>query len=271
MEVIEKPIEDLFVWAFANYHPMIVVTLGTFILHEVAYFGMFLPYWFIDTYVPSLHKYKIQKDKPNTFEIQWNCFWRVLVLHVTCDIPLMMMSHTAMTSVGMSVEPPFPKLSNVLPQIIVFFMVEDFYFYWVHRLLHWGPFYRYIHKVHHEHAAPFGMAGEYAHPIEEIFLGIGTGLGPFLLKAHLFTLWVWLLFRVWQVVDCHSGYNFPWSSNHWLPFWGGADFHDYHHMSFVGNYASTFTYCDKWFGTDTKYHIWKAKQLTDQVEEKKLQ
>jgi sterol desaturase/sphingolipid hydroxylase (fatty acid hydroxylase superfamily) len=93
--------------------------------------------------------------------------------------------------------------------------------------------------------------------------GIGTALGPFLVGAHLFTLWVWMLFRLWQTVDCHSGYDFPWSANRWIPFFGGAEFHDYHHMAFVGNYASTFTVWDKVFGTDQKYHIHKAKQVKD--------
>jgi len=42
------------------------------------------------------------------------------------------------------------------------------------RLLHHHSIYKYVHKVHHDHAAPFGMAAEYAHPIETAFLGLGT-------------------------------------------------------------------------------------------------
>lgn len=30
------------------------------------------------------------------------------------------------------------------------FVVEDFYFYWIHRLLHYGWFYKNIHKIHHD-------------------------------------------------------------------------------------------------------------------------
>jgi sterol desaturase/sphingolipid hydroxylase (fatty acid hydroxylase superfamily) len=103
-------------------------------------------------------------------------------------------------------------------------IVEDFYFYFVHRLLHHRLLYKYIHKRHHDHTAPFGMAGEYAHPLETILLGVGTTAGPLLFTRHLATLWVWLLVRVVQVVECHSGYDFPWSPNRWLPFWGGMCF-----------------------------------------------
>jgi len=184
---------------------------------------------------------------------------KVLACHTFTEIPLLMGSQPVLSWIGMSHEPPFPTWWTMVSQICLFYIIEDFYFYWVHRLLHWGPFYKYIHKVHHEHTSPFGIAGEYAHPAETIILGLGSGLGPFLVRAHLLTVWVWLFARVWQVVDCHSGYDFPWSVNRFIPFWGGAEFHDYHHMAFVGNYASTFTYCDRLFGTDQKYYAWKNK------------
>jgi methylsterol monooxygenase len=44
--------------------------------------------------------------------------------------------------------------------------------------MHWPPFYKKVHKVHHEYAAPFGIAAEYAHPIETMILGLGTIGGP---------------------------------------------------------------------------------------------
>lgn len=35
---------------------------------------------------------------------------------------------------------------------ILSFIIEDFYFYWVHRLLHHPALYKHIHKVHHDYA-----------------------------------------------------------------------------------------------------------------------
>ncbi|KAL6981807.1 hypothetical protein U1Q18_023427 [Sarracenia purpurea var. burkii] len=48
-------------------------------------------------------------------------------------------------------------------------------------------------------------------------------------------------------------YEFPWSPSKYVPFYGGAEYHDYHH--FVGgksqsNFASVFTYCDYLYGTN---------------------
>ena len=42
---------------------------------------------------------------------------------------------------------------------------------WLHGLCHYSPFlYKHIHKVHHEYKSTFSLAGEYAHPLEMIFV-----------------------------------------------------------------------------------------------------
>ena len=73
--------------------------------------------------------------------------------------------------------------------------------------------YRYIHKQHHKFAAPFGLAAEYAHPIETVILGLGFFIGPLFWclfqELHVFTMVIWLAVRLIQVVDAHSGYDFP--------------------------------------------------------------
>jgi methylsterol monooxygenase len=130
--------------------------------------------------------------------------------------------------------------------------------------LHWGPFYKHIHKLHHTYSAPFGIAAEYAHPLETIFLGLGFFVGPlawciFSDEMHVFTMAVWLAARLIQTVDAHSGYDFPWSLRHIIPFWAGSEFHDYHHRAFVGNYASSFRWWDDLFGTSKAFYQWKEK------------
>jgi methylsterol monooxygenase len=171
-------------------------------------------------------------------------------------IPLMMMTMDYSL-------PPVPRLS-VTQATLFFLFMEDFYQYFAHRLLHWGIFYKKIHKLHHEHSAPFGLAAQYAHPLETLILGFGFFLGPLIwvsfYELHVVTMVVWLTVRLLQVVDAHSGYDFPWSLHNFLPFWAGADFHDYHHMAFKGNYSSSFRWWDWICGTDSAYHQWKAKR-----------
>ncbi|KAG6508012.1 hypothetical protein ZIOFF_033367 [Zingiber officinale] len=56
-------------------------------------------------------------------------------------------------------------------------------------------------------------------------------------------------------------YDFPWSPTKFVPFYGGAIYHDYHHS--VGyhsqsNFGSFFTYCDYVYGTNKGYRYRKA-------------
>lgn len=97
-------------------------------------------------------------------------------------------------------------------------------------------------------------------------------LGPLLFAKHLHvvTLWWYLVARLLQVVDAHSGYDFPWSLRHFLPFWAGAEFHDHHHMNFVGNYATSFRWCDWMFGTDKYYRRYKAAKAERASKQKEL-
>lgn len=185
--------------------------------------------------------------------MQWRCMKRLLFSHFVIQAPMIALTKLFLDLMGMSIAAPLPSWSTIGAVIFGCIVVEDFYFYWIHRALHWGWLYQKIHKVHHEHTAPFGIAAEYAHPVETAILGLGTILGPLLFCNHLLTLWAWLIVRLFQTIEVHSGYNFPWSLNRYVPLWGGAVFHDYHHEVFLGNYASTFTLWDWVFGTDVKY------------------
>ncbi|KAI8917768.1 hypothetical protein DFJ77DRAFT_457758 [Powellomyces hirtus] len=119
--------------------------------------------------------------------------------------------------------------------------------------------------VHHEFSAPFGIAAEYAHPIETVVLGQGFFLGPVMLlmmgvDVHVVTMAIWLAVRLIETVDVHAGYDFPWALHHWVPFLGGPAFHDHHHETFKGNYSSSFVIWDWLFGMDASYNAQRAKR-----------
>jgi sterol desaturase/sphingolipid hydroxylase (fatty acid hydroxylase superfamily) len=71
------------------------------------------------------------------------------------------------------------------------------------------------------YATPFGLTSEYAHPAEILFLGFATFFGPAITGPHLFTLWIWMILRVLETVEAHSGYDFPWSISKFFPLYGG--------------------------------------------------
>ncbi|CAD6565380.1 MAG: C-4 sterol methyl oxidase [Alectoria sarmentosa] len=174
------------------------------------------------------------------------------IIYFGRSIPLF---HPMAQYVGLATGVPFPSLFTMLYQIAVFFVLEDTWHYWSHRALHWGPLYKNIHKIHHQYSAPFGLAAEYASPIEVMILGLGTVGAPLLWCAvtsdlHILTMYIWIVCRLFQAIDAHSGYEFPWSLHHFLPFWAGAEHHDVHHEKFIGNYSSSFRWWD--FVLDTE-------------------
>lgn len=187
---------------------------------------------------------------------QWECASLVLLSHFTVELPQIWLFHPIATYFGMDFGVPFPSLGKMAFHIAIFFVMEDAWHYWFHRALHYGPLYKMIHKLHHTYSAPFGLAAEYASPIEVMLLALGTVGSPILWVSftgdlHLFTMYLWIVARLFQAIDAHSGYDFPWSLRHFLPFWAGADHHDTHHERFIGNYASSFRWWDYMLDTES--------------------
>jgi methylsterol monooxygenase len=144
----------------------------------------------------------------------------------------------------------FPSWWTILWQQAAALVLEDFFEYWGHRLLHVPWLYQRIHKVHHHFQTPFAFTGAYAHPLEIVWLAMATFFPAFILRPHLFTFYVWINLRQFDTTITHCGYDLP-NPFHWLPFdlYGGTRFHDFHHTAFNYNFASRFTVIDKLCGT----------------------
>ena len=63
----------------------------------------------------------------------------------------------------------------VLLQLIVVLLIDDFYFYCFHRLLHKSDFlFKKIHKIHHRARNPFPSDYLYEHPLEWLDWTVGS-------------------------------------------------------------------------------------------------
>ncbi|XP_074267481.1 methylsterol monooxygenase 2-2-like isoform X2 [Silene latifolia] len=170
--------------------------------------------------------------KTNTPAAQLKCIMRLLLYHFCINLPVILVSYPVFKLMGMRSSLPLP------------------------------PWY----------ATPFGLTSEYAHPAEILFLGFATIVGPAITGPHVLTLWLWISLRVLETVEAHCGYHFPWSPSHFIPLYGGSDFHDYHHRLLYtksGNYSSTFVHMDWMFGTDNGYRKLKAMKTTEAEAESK--
>ncbi|KAJ1389907.1 Fatty acid hydroxylase [Sesbania bispinosa] len=152
----------------------------------------------------------------------------------------------------------------MLTQIIFYFILEDFIFYWGHRICTQnGCTNMYtvftMSMLHRLDLLPNML----------ILLRYSSlDLLPLLVCCHWATLGNSLVMdgsEILETVEAHCGYHFPWSPSNFFPFYGGADFHDYHHRLLYtksGNYSSTFTYMDWIFGTDIGYRKLKALKIS---------
>ena len=115
-----------------------------------------------------------------------------------------------------------PSYSEMIFQVILFMIADDFFFYWGHRLLHHPKLYPHIHKLHHEHYNTLVFSAEYDHPIEFLVGCLSQNLLPrmFGLKCHFMTCIMWLFVRTFEVLEDHCGYEFSWSPFRLVPFSG---------------------------------------------------
>ncbi|PIA57185.1 hypothetical protein AQUCO_00600133v1 [Aquilegia coerulea] len=216
------------------------------------------------------NKYKIQRKVKVSYEEIIRCYKETVRIFVLAVGSLSLLSYPVIEWVGIRTDLSLDTFWEVVSQLFVYFLVEDYVHYWVHRLLHckWG--YENIHRVHHEFTAPIGLAAPYAHWVEVLLLGLPSFAGPAMVPCHMLTFWLWMVLRQAEAIETHSGYNFPWSPTKYIPFYGGAEYHDYHH--FIGgqsqsNFASVFTYCDYIYGTDKGYRYQKTKLHKEEEEE----
>ncbi|CAA2978702.1 methylsterol monooxygenase 1-1-like [Olea europaea var. sylvestris] len=220
-----------------------------------------LPFVFLELVrSKKVDQFKIQPRIKNSLSGMFDCYRKVLLTFVVAVGPLQIFSYPFIEMIGIRTSLPLPSGWEMFWQILVYFLVEDYANYWLHRLLHNEWVYTKIHRVHHEYNAPIGFAAPYAHWAEIIILGFPSLSGPVIVPGHMITFWLWFILRQMEAIEIHSGYEFPWSPSKFIPFYGGAIYHDYHH--YVGgncqsNFASVFTYCDYIYGTDKGYQYHK--------------
>jgi len=123
-------------------------------------------------------------------------------------------------------------------------MWREFHFYFVHRLIHYKPLYRWGHHVHHRNTSPGPWSGLSMHPVEHFFY-FSTILPHFFLKSHPLHYFFNLQHAALTPGPSHSG--FCDIKVYGLP--QGDYFHHLHHRYFECNYGTPLLPLDKIFGT----------------------
>lgn len=139
-------------------------------------------------------------------------------------------------------------------QIFLMLVMDDTFFYFFHRYMHENNYlFKTIHKIHHKASPPFALDFMYVHPLEWMLgtIGVVIGLGcTFFIfgEINAYSFWIFAFHRNFHEVDIHSGIRSYIAQ--YIPFFGTAEHHDYHHSRLNGNYASSLTFWDKVFKTE---------------------
>lgn len=142
---------------------------------------------------------------------------------------------------------------RLVKETIIIAIMADFFFYALHRTLHFPQFYQKYHKMHHEFKYTIAMTHHWATFSEALLFFFPQVLPPLIYwgvtgtKAHITSLWVGMLFTQLNGTLGHAGYRLPFFPS-WLPSFQ-ASYHDYHHVDYKANYAANFPITDMIFGT----------------------
>jgi sterol desaturase/sphingolipid hydroxylase (fatty acid hydroxylase superfamily) len=195
----------------------------------------------------TLLKYKVQqgKNQPVATKKLLNAIMVVMFNMIFIGIPSLFFGYYVWQWRGCGFGRELPTFNRVLLDFVIIALAEEIGFYYSHRLFHWPPLYKRVHKKHHEWTAPIGIVALYAHPLEHFLSNmIPVGLGPFLAGSHIATMWLWYSVATVVTIISHCGYHFPL-----LP---SSEFHDFHHLKFNYNYG-VFGFLDRLHGTDSLF------------------
>ncbi|XP_077999230.1 fatty acid hydroxylase domain-containing protein 2-like [Glandiceps talaboti] len=250
---ITQPRYIEFVWSkiyrLFGENDLLMFSVGTWLVAMTTYWVTNLGLLYIDlTGRPTfLSQYKVQGDKntpldpsllPKVLKIS---FTNIMLITPIASYGWYLACQWRGSNCGYNI----PSNSRILLDIIVAVLCDEILFYYSHRLLHHPYLYKRIHKKHHEWTAPIGLVCIYAHPVEFIASNsIPLFVGPFIMKSHLLSAWLWIGIALFATSIHHSGYH--------LPFTLSPEYHDFHHAKFHYNFGFL-GFLDWFHGTDTLF------------------
>jgi sterol desaturase/sphingolipid hydroxylase (fatty acid hydroxylase superfamily) len=127
-------------------------------------------------------------------------------------------------------------------------LLRDLHFYAIHRIIHWGPLYRWVHYLHHNNVSPIPLSGISMHPVEHLLYWSGV-IFHWIVPSHPIHAIFHIQHAAFTPAQSHSGFER-------VVMHEGVEvkthdfFHYLHHKYFECNYGADGVFpLDKWFGT----------------------
>ncbi|MEL7466459.1 MAG: sterol desaturase family protein [Pseudomonadota bacterium] len=132
---------------------------------------------------------------------------------------------------------------------VIALVIFDAWFYFGHRLLHWGPMYRF-HAEHHKSVAPTVWSNDSSGVVDTFIEHSFYFVVWFVFPVPALSIFALRLFDQISGMIGHSGFEFfagPTSRRPWPMIC--TTFHDLHHSRFTYNYGNIFSIWDRMLGT----------------------
>lgn len=146
-----------------------------------------------------------------------------------------------------------------IPVSLFFSLVlHDTYFYWMHRLLHTRPLYRYTHLLHHKSVNPSPWASYSFHLLEAFTEGAVLLVIVMLIPVHSLTIALFVITGFVINVYGHLGYEIAprWLRHSFLfEILNTSVHHNLHHSRFKGNFGLYFRVWDRLMNTENPDYV----------------
>lgn len=222
--------------------------VATLLLSLVAFMVFALPWTFLAYIEPTwLAKYRIQNKSIDVKGTFWPSIYHSLkntfVVFLFLILLWPLLKHTNVHT------GPLPAWYVIVLQLIFFVLLDDFLYYFMHRYFHENKWLlKNVHGIHHTIKNTCAINGNYMHWFEFACTAGIMLIGPVLIGAHLYVLWIWVIIRQFEAADGHMGYDIPWNPARLFLIYQGPVYHDFHHAKFKGNYSGFLSYLDHFFG-----------------------
>jgi len=221
---------DKFLQSVGTDHFYLFVPI-TYLVTVPHYFVVGSIYSYLDVKLLQ-REYKIQPgtNEPLDMKKFWKMVRAVFFNQAILTIPFIYVMFKLHEWRGITDVRVLPSFHSAVFQLVVFLLVEEVLFYYLHWGLHHRRVYKYIHKQHHEWTATVAFVSLYAHPLEHLFSNLlPVAMGPLLCGSHISMAWLWSILAALNTLNSHSGYH--------LPFFPSPEYHDFHHLKFTQCYG----------------------------------
>lgn len=137
-------------------------------------------------------------------------------------------------------------------QIPVILLIQDWYFYWMHRAVHTEPFYDRVHKAHHLSTNPSAFSAFAFHPLEAVLEAVIFVVLVVIMPLNVVGLITAGIVSLVYNVYGHLGYEIMprFLAKSWIGHWlNKSSYHNQHHRTYRYNYGLYTVIWDRLHGT----------------------